>query len=59
MGEATLVTARFSEYQTTGDGATASAISARASQSKQLTAQEAGNYTLAKIFGAWVPSYSK
>ena len=59
MGENTLDTARFSEYQTTGDGATASAISARASQSKQLSAAEAGNYTLAKILGNWVPSYSK
>jgi pectin methylesterase-like acyl-CoA thioesterase len=59
MGENTLDTARFSEYQTTGDGATASAISARAPQSKQLSTAEAGNYTLAKIFGSWVPSYSK
>ncbi|HEX2877323.1 MAG TPA: pectinesterase family protein [Polyangiaceae bacterium] len=59
MGENTLDTARFSEYQTTGDGATPSAISARAPQSKQLSAAEAGNYTLAKIFGNWVPSYSK
>lgn len=59
MGENTLDTARFSEYQTTGDGATAGAIQARASQSKQLSAAEAGNYTLAKIFGTWVPSYSK
>jgi pectin methylesterase-like acyl-CoA thioesterase len=59
MGTNTLDTARFSEYKTTGAGATASAISARASQSKQLSEQEAANYTLTKIFGAWVPSFSK
>jgi pectin methylesterase-like acyl-CoA thioesterase len=59
MGTNTLDTARFSEFQTTGAGATASAIAARASQSKQLSTQEAASYTLAKIFGAWVPSYSK
>jgi pectin methylesterase-like acyl-CoA thioesterase len=59
MGTNTLDTARFSEYKTTGPGASASAIAARASQSKQLSDQEAANYTLAKIFGAWVPSFSK
>ncbi len=59
MGTNTLDTARFSEYQTSGAGATASALAARASQSKQLSASEAANYTLAKIFGTWVPSYSK
>lgn len=59
MGSNTLDTARFSEYKTTGPGASASAIAARASQSKQLTDQEAANYTLPKIFGSWVPSFSK
>ncbi len=59
MGSNTLDTARFSEFQTTGPGASASALAARASQSKQLTTQDAANYTLTKIFGAWVPSYSK
>jgi pectin methylesterase-like acyl-CoA thioesterase len=34
-------------------------LTARASQSKQLSEQEAANYTLTKIFGAWVPSFSK
>ena len=56
MGSNTLDTARFSEYKTTGPGATPSS---RASQSKQLTDQQSSNYTLATIFGAWVPSFSK
>ena len=56
MGTNTLDTARFSEYKTTGAGAT---IGSRAPQSKQLTDQQSANYTLAAIFGAWVPSFSK
>jgi Pectinesterase len=56
MGENTLDTARFSEYKTTGPGAT---LNSRASQSKQLNDQQSANYTLATIFGAWVPSFSK
>lgn len=56
MGTNTLDTARFSEYKSTGPGANAGA---RASQGKQLTDQQAANYTLATIFGAWVPSFSK
>lgn len=57
MGENTLDTARFAEYKTTGAGA--SSLGSRAKQSKQLSDAEAGNYTLAKIFGSWVPSFSK
>jgi pectinesterase len=56
MGENTLDTARFSEYLTTGAGANPSA---RAPQSKQLTAAQAATYTVGNIFGAWTPSYSK
>jgi pectin methylesterase-like acyl-CoA thioesterase len=56
MGTNTLDTARFSEYKSTGPGAT---TGSRAPQSKQLTDQQAANYTLATIFGSWVPSFSK
>ena len=56
MGTNTLDTARFSEYKTTGAGAKPGS---RAPQSKQLTDQQAANYTLAAIFGSWVPSFSK
>lgn len=56
MSTNTLDTARFSEYLTTGAGAN---TSARAPQSKQLTAAQASTYTISNIFGAWTPSYSK
>lgn len=56
MSENTLDTARFSEYLTTGAGAN---TSARAPQSKQLTAAQAATYTISNIFGSWTPSYSK
>ncbi len=56
MSENTLDTARFSEYLTTGAGANPSA---RAPQSKQLSASQAATYTISNIFGAWTPSYSK
>ncbi len=56
MSENTLDTARFSEYLTTGAGANPSA---RAPQSKQLTAAQAATYTVSNIFGSWTPSYSK
>ncbi len=56
MGTNTLDTARFSEYKSTGPGAN---IGARAPQSKQLTDQQAANYTLANILGGWLPSFSK
>ncbi len=56
MSENTLDTARFSEYLTTGAGAN---TSARAPQSKQLSASEAAKYTISNIFGSWTPSYSK
>lgn len=59
MGSNTLATARFSEYQTTGAGATATKISQRASQSKQLTAAEAAAYTVNNIFGSWIPTFSQ
>jgi len=56
MSENTLDTARFSEYLTTGAGANPSA---RAPQSKQLSAAQAATYTISNIFGSWSPSYSK
>jgi pectinesterase len=49
MGDNSLDTARFSEYQTTGPGANPGA---RASQSRQLTDQEAAAYTVDNIFGS-------
>ena len=59
MGANTLDTARFSEYQTTGAGATAANLARRAAQSKQLTATEAAAYSIAGIFGAWTPTFSQ
>jgi pectinesterase len=56
MSENTLDTARFSEYLTTGTGASPST---RATQSKQLTASQAATYTISNIFGSWTPSFSK
>jgi pectinesterase len=46
--------ARFHEYQSAGS---ASNTSARAAY--QLNASQAANYTLAKIFGTWTPTYSQ
>jgi pectinesterase len=46
--------ARFHEYGSTGAGANASGRS-----SYQLSASQAGSYTLANIFGSWTPSYSQ
>lgn len=59
MGSNTLNTARFSEYQTTGAGASAANLAKRASQSKQLTASEAAAYTIQNIFGSWTPTFSQ
>jgi pectin methylesterase-like acyl-CoA thioesterase len=59
MGANTLDTARFAEYQTSGDGATASALAARAPQSRQLSELEAASYTVANVFGSWTPSFSR
>src|SRR5690606_24326089 len=56
MGENELLTARFSEYQTTGPGANPGA---RAPESSQLSAGEAANFTIDEIFGDWTPSYSE
>lgn len=55
MGDNTLDTARFSEYLTTGAGANPSA---RATQSKQLSASQAAAYTISNILGSWTPSFS-
>jgi pectinesterase len=46
--------ARFHEYGSTGSGANAASRS-----SYQLTAAQAANYTLTKIFGSWTPTYSQ
>jgi len=56
MGTNMLDTARFAEYKTSGPGAKPGS---RAAQSKQLTDQQAASYTLDKIFGSWVPSFSR
>jgi pectin methylesterase-like acyl-CoA thioesterase len=56
MGDNTLDTARFSEYQTTGPGANPEA---RASRSSQLSDAQAATYTVANIFGSWTPSFSE
>lgn len=46
-------TARYSEYKNSGVGA--SDLSKRVSWSKQLTASEAGRYTLENVLGGWDP----
>jgi pectin methylesterase-like acyl-CoA thioesterase len=46
--------ARFHEYQSTGSASNTSSRS-----SYQLNAGEAANYTIAKIFGGWTPTYSQ
>lgn len=56
MGENTLATARFSEFQTTGPGANPGA---RATESTQLTANEAAAFTVDNIFGTWDPTYAE
>ncbi|RYZ01332.1 MAG: pectinesterase, partial [Myxococcales bacterium] len=56
MGENTLDTARFSEYQNTGPGA---ATGSRAPQGKQLTAPQAASYQLETVLGGWLPSFSQ
>ncbi len=55
MGDNTLATARFSEFQTTGPGANAGA---RVPESSQLTAGEAAAFTVDNIFGDWDPTYA-
>lgn len=45
-------TARYAEYENTGDGAISRQ---RVAWSKQLTAKEAKNITLTKVFGNWDP----
>jgi pectinesterase len=56
MGENTLDTARFSEYQTSGAGAKPTE---RAPQSSQLSAGEAAAHTVDNIFGSWTPTFSQ
>lgn len=56
MGDNSLSTARFSEYQTTGPGANAGA---RAPESSQLSAGEAEDFSLGNILGSWTPSFSE
>lgn len=55
MGENTLATARFAEFETTGPG---SKPSQRAPQSSQLSSSEAAEYTVDTIFSDWDPSFS-
>ncbi len=46
-------TARYSEYNSTGPGANPTK---RVSWSKQLTAEQAADLTISKIFGTWQPA---
>lgn len=55
MGDNTLETARFAEYETSGPGANPGA---RAPESRQLSDAEAAAYTVDGIFGDWSPSFS-
>jgi len=45
-------TARYAEYQNYGPG---SAINARVTWAKQLTADEAQKLTIKSVFGGWEP----
>lgn len=56
MSENTLDTARFSEYATTGPGASPST---RAPQSKQLDAAAAAAYTVENVLRPWTPTFSR
>jgi pectin methylesterase-like acyl-CoA thioesterase len=56
MGTNDLSLARFSEYATTGPGATPSM---RASASRQLTSTQAAGVTLSTIYGGWIPTFSQ
>jgi len=47
------LTARFSEFNSTGPGAN---TTGRVPWSKQLTEAQAANFTLQKIFGTWYPA---
>lgn len=52
----TVAGARFAEYKTTGPGAHPTQ---RAAGSSQLTDTQAAQYTIANIFGGWVPTFSQ
>ncbi len=56
MGENTLDTARFSEYETTGAGASGAT---RAPSSRHLGDAEAATYTVEAILAPWIPSLSR
>lgn len=56
MGENTLATARFAEFETTGPGAD---VGARAAESTQLSPTEAAEYTVDGILSPWLPSFSE
>jgi len=53
MGSNSLSTARFYEYKSSGPGANPSARSSR-----QLSDNQAADFTIDKIFGNWTPSFS-
>lgn len=55
MGENTLATARFAEFETTGPGAKPAS---RVPQSRQLSPAEAAELTVENVLGPWVPSFS-
>lgn len=56
MGENTLATARFAECQTTGAGAK---TASRAPESKQLTNEEALDFTVENVLRPWQPRFAE
>jgi pectinesterase len=56
MSDHTLAQTRFSEYKSTGAGASTSSSTR---SSRQLSDAQAANYTVAKVLGSWTPGYSQ
>jgi pectin methylesterase-like acyl-CoA thioesterase len=56
MSDNTLAQTRFSEYKSTGAGASTSSTTR---SSRQLSDAQAANYTVAKVLGSWKPGYSE
>jgi pectin methylesterase-like acyl-CoA thioesterase len=56
FGNTPVAGARFAEYKSTGPGAHPNM---RAAGTTQLTDAQAAQYTIATIFGGWVPSFSQ
>ena len=56
MSDNTLAQTRFSEYKSTGAGASTSSSTR---SSRQLSDSQAANYTVAKVLSPWTPGYSQ